>query len=116
MTALPTLDNLATVAARLAEIAHDAGDKANENALNKAIHHLQCGTSIIETTGGYLVPSGTRSGVIHRVSEQHGCNCEAGSNGRTCWHQSAVEIIMTAQEPRRADHDRAIHEMDELFA
>lgn len=94
---IPSLDTLANTAAHLATAAREADDRAGENALNKAIYHLQSGVAIVATAGGYLVPSGTRADVVHRVSETHGCNCEAATAGRQCWHAAAVEIIEAAQ-------------------
>lgn len=96
MTTLPSIITLSHAAAELVRVAHDADDRAAENAINKAIYHLETGIQVVPTTGGYLVPSGTRAGVIHRVSETHGCNCEAAQAGRQCWHQAAVEIIEAA--------------------
>lgn len=118
---LPPSDVLATAAAELAQAAHDAGDKANENALNKAAFHLHQGLTIVPTTGGFLMPSGTRSAVVHRISHVYGCNCEASSNGRACWHMAAIEIIEHAQtrvwQPitRSVEYERALAEMQELY-
>jgi len=118
MTTLPPITALSRAAAELARVAHEADDKAGENAINKAIYHLESGVQIVATTGGYLVPSGTRAGVIHRVSETHGCNCEAAAAGRQCWHQAAVEVIEAAQYLAApvTSYAAAKAAMDELFA
>lgn len=94
---IPSIDTLATYAEQLATAAHEAGDRAGENAVNKAIYQLATGAQIVATAGGYLVPSGTRGGVVHRVSESHGCSCEAAAAGRECWHAAAVAIVEAAR-------------------
>lgn len=118
MTILPSIEKLATTAANLATVAHEAGDRKAENALNKAIWHLSTGLEVVPTTGGYLVPSGTRGGVIHRVSTDHGCSCEAGIAGVQCWHQACIEIIVASEERtiRKVTYDEAMAAMAELFA
>lgn len=94
---MPSLEALANAAKELSNAAREAGDKAGMHAVDKAIYHLTLGLEVVETAGGYLVPSGTRADVVHRVSETHGCNCEAATAGRQCWHAAAVEIIEAAQ-------------------
>lgn len=100
MTALtlPTIEALADTAATLTSAAHDAEDRANENALNKAILQLHLGCAPVPTTGGFLIESRTRSGIVHRVSNVYGCNCEAGQKQRPCWHQAILEIIEATQQ------------------
>lgn len=94
---LPPIEVLASAAAELAAAASEAGDKRNEQALNKAIFQLHAGSNPTPTCGGFLVASATRGGVIHRVSNTYGCNCDAGSHGKPCWHASMLEIIEQAQ-------------------
>lgn len=85
--------NVAPVAAEPTPI---AARTAAERAADKAAYYLATGLQIVETRGAYLVPSGTRSNIIHRV--QNGvCSCEAGQNGRSCWHVAAVDLVMTEQ-------------------
>lgn len=118
-TTLPPLDQLASAAAQLCGAAHEAGDRRAENALNKAIWHLSTGLEIIPTHGGWLIPSGTRSAVVHRVSVNNGCSCEAGMAGAQCWHLACVEIIEAhhAKEFHPAPtYEEAIAAMNELFA
>jgi len=121
---LPPTPILAEAAATLIERA--AGDASAERAINKALWHLDDGIEIRATYGGFLMPSGTRAGVIHRVSTVHGCNCEAAKAGRVCWHASALAIIEEAQTraiplaakiaaQRGAAYAKAMAEMDELF-
>jgi hypothetical protein len=105
---LPPMSILATAAAELARAAHEAGDKANENALNNAMYDLHTGSVPIATCGGFLVRSSTRN-LAHRVSNVYGCNCEAGSKGKPCRHQAQIEIIEAAQV-------RAIPVVDRLVA
>ena len=99
MTPLPPIYILAAVAAELALAAHEAGDRANENALNNAMYDLHTGSVPIATAGGFFVKSSTRN-TAHRVSAVYGCSCEAGSKGRPCRHMAQIEIIEAAQ--RRA--------------
>jgi hypothetical protein len=73
---LPPLELLDAAAAHLVNLAADA---SHERTLNKALWNLQAGLEIRSTTGGFLMPSGTRAGVIHRISTTFGCNCEAAA-------------------------------------
>jgi hypothetical protein len=57
----------------------------------KAAYHLAGGLEIRPFNDGYLVPSGTRSGLIHFVNADRRCSCEAGQHDRPCWHVSAVK-------------------------
>jgi hypothetical protein len=95
---------------------------ASSNALNKATLHLHEGIQITPTSGGFLVPSDTRGGVVHRVSTLYGCGCEAGASGKPCWHAALIRIIEKAQThaipmgDRLAARRKAMAEMDELYA
>jgi hypothetical protein len=123
---LPQIGILAESAAAL--VAEAGENRARINALNKAIHHLHAGVEPIITFGGFLVESGTRGGVIHRVSSVSGCSCEAATNGaRPCWHAALIEVIQHAQQrriplsdrlaaARRVSYEKAVADMDELFA
>jgi len=121
---LPPIAILAEAAATLIERA--AGDASTERAINKALWNLDGGIEIRSTYGGFLMPSGTRAGVIHRVSTVQGCSCEAARAGRVCWHASALAIIEEAQTraipiaakiaaQRGVAYAKAMAEMDELF-
>jgi hypothetical protein len=67
-------------------------------ARDKAAYHLAGGLDIRRMGAAYLVPSGTRAGVIHRV--QSGvCSCEARTR---CWHIEAVEQLEELLRGRRA--------------
>lgn len=59
-------------------------------AQRKAAYHLSQNLQVIAHAAGWLVPSGTRSNVIHFVNAEGTCSCEAGQHGRTCWHVAAV--------------------------
>ena len=96
---LPPLDLLDQAAAHLIDQA--AGDACASRAINKALWHLQEGLEIRSTVGGFLMPSGTRAGVIHRISTLQGCNCERGNKGGLCWHAAAIAIIEEAQKYTR---------------
>ncbi len=136
---LPPIAILAEAAATLIDRA--AGDASTERAINKALWNLDSGIEIRSTYGGFLMPSGTRAGVIHRVSTVRGCNCEAAMKGHICWHASALAIIEEAQlhtmpslvtmpegdtlntdgmrvrvTDKIAAYRKAVAEMDELFA
>jgi hypothetical protein len=113
---LPSIEILAAVAADLAYAAHEAGDKANENALNNAIYDLHMGSVPVTTTGGFLVKSSSRN-MVHRVSNVYGCNCEAGRSGKPCRHQALIEIIEVAhmRATVTVTRERAVAEMAELF-
>ncbi len=124
---LPPIATLATAAAELVLQAADAGNTSRVNALNKAAYHLHSGIEVTLTVGGALIPSGTRGGIVHRISTVNGCSCERGRQGGTCWHSALVEIIERAQihtipmadritAARMVARAKAQREMDELFA
>lgn len=92
---LPPIAALDAAAAHL--IDQSAGDTSTDRSLNKALWNLQSGLEIRSTTNGFLMPSGTRAGVIHRISHTFGCNCEAAAKGHICWHASAIAIVIEAQ-------------------
>ena len=110
-----------------AELVEQAGyDSALVRALNKAQYHMTIGElPIVPTISGFLLPSGTRAGVIHRVSTVHGCDCEAGRAARHCWHAQVICIMEQAAKytmPRlvkrdtRAAYEAAVAAMDELYS
>ena len=93
------------------------------HALDKAAMQLHAGCIPVATTGGFLVESRTRGGLVHRVSNVGGCSCESGQNGRPCWHQSLIEILEVAQQRtvlikqhRKVTKAEALAAIDELFA
>jgi len=114
---LPSIEILASAAAELALAAHEAGDKANENALNNAIYDLHMGSVPVVTTGGFLVRSSSRN-MVHRVSNVYGCNCEAGRSCKPCRHQAQIEIIEVAQMRATVTvtREQAVAEMAEVFS
>jgi hypothetical protein len=61
-------------------------------AARKAAYQLGQGVQIVAHAGGFLVPSGTRGGVVHYVRDGV-CSCEAAQKGRGCWHVEAVTQI-----------------------
>jgi len=118
---LPPLAALDAAAAHLVDMAADA---SHERAINKALWHLGSDIEIRSTTAGFLVPSGTRAGVIHRVSTVFGCDCQAAARGAVCWHASAIAILEEAQRhtmpalplgDKLARARRALAEVNELF-
>jgi hypothetical protein len=60
---LPPMAALNDAGAELVAAAGD--DRATVNALNKAIWYLGEGVVVRPTTGAFLIPSGTRAGVVH---------------------------------------------------
>jgi len=122
---LPPMATLNDAAAELVAAAGE--DRAAANAINKAIFYLGEGVVVRPTTGGFLIPSGTRAGTIHRISTAYGCGCEAGSKGKPCWHAALIAIVEQAQTralpmvdriaaARRVAQEKAAREMAELFA
>lgn len=97
-------------------------------ALNKAQYDvLLLQPQILRVSGAYLVPSTTRAGLVHRVADVGGCDCEAGRSGHSCRHAVAIELIEQANmhtmpalvaspDAKRAAYERAVAAMDELFA
>src|SRR5829696_4862417 len=122
---LPPLELLDQAAAHLVDLASDA---SHERAINKALWNLQSGIEIRSTTAGFLMPSGTRAGIIHRISTVFGCNCEAAGKGNVCWHSAAISILEEAQKYTRptmpalpmgdklARARKALELVNELFA
>jgi hypothetical protein len=72
---------------------------AKRRAVNKALYQLAIGVRPLYSAGAWLVPSGTRAGVVHRITLDGVCSCEAGQHGRPCWH---VEAIMQQQTSHAA--------------
>jgi hypothetical protein len=63
----------------------------------KAAFNLAQGVQIVPTRGGWLVPSSSRGAVVHLVTRAGTCSCEAGQNGRKCWHIAAVTMAESKQ-------------------
>ena len=93
------------VAYALAHAAEIAQTDAERRALNKAEYNLWLGLSVVTTANGYLVPSGSRDSVIHRVivhaspdgDTDFKCSCEAGQSGKGCWHTMLIGALETTQ-------------------
>jgi hypothetical protein len=83
---------LAELAAQAEQLAAVKRAAAVARAARKAAYHLAGGLDIRRAPdGAYLVPSGTRGGVIHRVSaDGQACSCESTGH---CWHLSAVAQV-----------------------
>ena len=74
-----------------------------QGILDRALYDLlTVNPPIVRVSGCYLVPSTSRAGVIHRVDDVAGCNCEAGRAGRSCRHAAAIELVEQAQTHARA--------------
>lgn len=92
---LPPIEVAQRAAAELAR--ERAGQSSRIHALNKAAYYLALGnTEVVHGFDGFLIASATRANVVHRVSHTDGCGCEAGTNGRPCWHAATVEILERA--------------------
>ena len=63
-------------------------------AINKANWHLLHDLEILPISNGFLIPSGTRAGVVHRIDVLRRCTCEAQG---VCWHVQAIQVIEEAQ-------------------
>jgi hypothetical protein len=94
---LPPFALIDAAGAELAAAAQEANDRANMNAINKAILQYSSGVLPLLTTGGdWLIESKTRGNVVHRVRQLGGvwcCGCEAGAHGKPCWHSALLQII-----------------------
>ena len=89
--------NVAPEPTPAAPIAPLAPRTAADRARDKAQYFLATGLQIVETRGAFLVPSGTRGNIIHRVQDGR-CSCEASSLGnRPCWHVAAVDLVTSEQ-------------------
>ena len=95
---LPPLELLDRAAATLVDRAADA---SHERAINKALWNLQTGIELRSTVNGFLLPSGTRAGVIHRISHTFGCDCQAAARSVVCWHSAAIAVVEEAQRYTR---------------
>jgi hypothetical protein len=92
---LPHHEISARAAAELARAS--AGNTTRVHAFNKAAFMLaREGVEIIHSHDGFLIASVSRANMIHRVSHLHGCSCEAGQNGRFCWHQATIQVLERA--------------------
>jgi hypothetical protein len=123
------LPPIAALDAAAATLIDQSADASHERAINKGLWNLQSGLEIRATTNGFLMPSGTRAGVIHRISHTFGCNCEAAAKGNICWHAAAIAILIEARRhtmptlpmadriaaARSVAYDKAKREMAELF-
>lgn len=93
---LPPAEAIDRAAHELATVA--AGNTPWLASISKAQYHLRLGLDIVTIANGFLVPSATRGGCIHRVSFAGECDCEAGRAGRMhCWHRTAIRLIEDAQ-------------------
>ncbi len=74
---------------------------------------------------GELLVITSRTTANTRYHVQHtGCDCKAGSNGRSCWHfaayrliQRAAELALTPAQPKMSDAEyaAAVAACDDLF-
>ena len=102
------------------------GNSKRLGAINKASYDLLVlQPRIVRVQGGYLIPSTSRGGIVHRLDDLNGCDCEAGRKGCQCRHAVALELIEEAHThtipalPVRRSSDaeylRDCAAMDELF-
>lgn len=91
---LPPAAALETAAAELRQ----GASAPRQGIIDRALYDLLVvNPPIVRVSGCYLVPSSSRAGVIHRVDDVAGCNCEAGRAGRSCRHAAAIELVELAQ-------------------
>lgn len=64
---------------------------ARGNACRKALFYYLAGVRPQPSGSDWLVPSGTRGGLIHRVRQSAGCTCEAGVKHSSCWHEALAD-------------------------
>lgn len=96
---LPPATAIADASAELTRAAMAASDTKRQIVVNKASYDLLVNApAIVAVPGGFLVPSCSRAGLVHRVDNVAGCDCEAGRVGRACRHKLAIEIIEQAQQ------------------
>lgn len=88
--------------------------ESQRRAYAKALaHHLE-GVTPRYSGRSWLVPSGTRAGVFHRISRNGEilvCDCEAAQNERLCWHKTLVEVRELADD-RQDAHDDGLETAD----
>ena len=84
----------AALEAAAIELNASAPDVKRRIAISKALYDLLISRpAIVRVSGGYLMPSTSRAGLVHRLDDLNGCDCEAGCNGRSCRHATALELI-----------------------
>ena len=111
------MELLAAAAADLAAEARPAQDFPTMRATDKAALQLHEGTVPVPTIGGWLLESRTRPGIVHRISVSHGCSCEAGLNGKACWHRQLMVIVERAAQSytmpnlTQAEAERVLNEL-----
>lgn len=98
---LPTDDAVQAALYRLSETERTAGDLAGMKATDKAAAQFARGARPLVSCDTYLVESRTDAGSVYRVRREGGvlgCNCQAGLNGRQCWHVALIHAIDLAWE------------------
>jgi hypothetical protein len=86
-TSEPAPLSVRIAAARAVYLApQDAADR-------KALYYRSQGVAPVAQAGGWLVPSGSRASVVHFISAEGVCSCEAS---KRCWHQALVELVSAA--------------------
>lgn len=104
------LDRLARNAEALATQADTTDERSffgrGAAAYRRALYFWQRGIRVEPAPlGGYLVPSATRGGLIHRVTAA-GCTCEAATRANgACWHSALVVGIEAGVEAAGAEDD-----------
>jgi hypothetical protein len=122
---LPPAEILSATVAELRTAAQN--DAKRLAVLNRATYDLLVlQPRIVRISGAYLMPSTSRGGIVHRIDDVNGCDCETGRKGCQCRHVVALELIEQANMhtmpslPTRqytdAEYANALAAMDELFA
>lgn len=88
--------------------------EAQRRAYVRALYHAERGVEATAAGGAWLVPSNSRADTVHRVTRRGEvlvCDCEAGVNGRRCWHAATAECAELVLE-RADEYDEAPAEPD----
>lgn len=96
--------------------------QAEVNAASKALYWWLRGVRPVHASAFWLVPSSEQNGTIYQVSST-GCTCQAGVNGKTCWHAAmataadlGIDNVEMVDDYTDDDRERALADMAELFA
>jgi hypothetical protein len=79
-----------------------AANAAQQRARSKAEYLLSTGIRPVRARNGWLIPSNSRSTIVHYVDDAQGCSCEASQYGRPCWHSACAELLAQDELKRAA--------------
>jgi len=99
--------NLLTAAAHREQQDEARHAQRRLRAVNKAVLYALEGAVVRHTLGDYLIASATRTTVVHRVSHQYGCSCEAGAKNQPCWHAELADILAAGRAAQEQEQEQA---------